>query len=140
MNINYFNEDINFELKNKEEITKWINDTVLNEDLLCGDLNYIFTSDKYLLEINKEYLSHNYYTDIVTFSYNEKETISGDIFISIDTIRKNAEKFKVSEKDEIHRVIIHGILHLIGYNDKTDEEQNEMTKKENYYIDKLKNL
>jgi len=140
MNINYFTEEIEYNLEAKEAVTKWINASILNENFLCGDINIIFTSDKYLLEINKKYLSHNYYTDIITFSYNDNDIINGDVFISIDTVRKNAEKFNVSDEKEIHRVIIHGILHLVGYNDKTDEEQEEMTKKENYYIDKFENL
>ncbi len=140
MNINYFAEEVEYSIEKKEALNKWIEATIIEENFSCGDINIIFTSDKYLLEINKKYLSHNYYTDIITFSYNDNDIINGDIFISIDTVRKNAEKFNVSDEKEIHRVIIHGILHLVGYHDKTDEEQEEMTKKENYYIDKFENL
>ncbi|MDA3780748.1 MAG: rRNA maturation RNase YbeY [Bacteroidales bacterium] len=140
MSINYFTEEIEFDLEEKEKITNWIINTVLQENKICGEINFILTSDKYLLDINKKYLSHNYFTDIITFSYNETNIINGDIFISIDTVNANAKRFDVLAKNELHRVIIHGILHLLAYNDQTNEEQTEMTKKENYYIDKLGNL
>ena len=92
------------------------------------------------IKINKEYLSHNYYTDIVTFNYCEEPTINGDIFISIDTIKNNSTKFDVSFVEELHRVMIHGVLHLIGYDDQNDEEKVTMRQKENYYLERLKNL
>ena len=140
MPIKFFNEDSSFNLKDRIKLKKWINSSVLNERKKLGLVNYIFTSDKYLLSINKEYLSHNYYTDIITFNYCEKSNISGDIFISIDTVKNNSNRFGVTFKNELHRVMIHGILHLIGYDDQNDEEKAEMREKENYYLDRLKNL
>ena len=97
----------------------------------CGDISYIFCSDEKILEINREYLDHDYYTDIITFDYTEKNRISGDIFISIDTVKSNADEFKVSYEEELHRIIIHGILHLCGINDKGPGEREIMTQKEN---------
>lgn len=127
-------EEIDFSLQEEKLIIDWINKTVLEEKKQLGDISYIFCSDKYLLNINKQYLNHDYFTDIVTFDYTEDNSISGDIFISIDTIEENRKEFKTTFDNELHRVIIHGILHLVGYNDKTDEEQKVMTEKENYYL------
>jgi len=140
MPIKFFNEDTKFQLKNRILLKKWINDVILSELKLTGEINYIFTSDKYLLSINKEYLSHHYYTDIVTFNYCEDDTISGDVYISIDTIKNNSSRFNVTFIEELHRVMIHGILHLIDYDDQNDEEKAIMREKENYYLDRLKNL
>jgi len=140
MPIKFFNEDNSFNLKDRIKLKRWINSSILNEKRNLGLVNYIFTSDKYLLSINKEYLSHNYYTDIITFNYCEKNNISGDIFISIDTVKNNSNRFGVTFKHELHRVMIHGILHLIGYDDQNDEEKAEMREKENYYLERLKNL
>lgn len=140
MAILFFNEDVDFTLADKNLITHWIIDTIKNENHNPGEINFIFTSDKYLLHINKQYLSHNYFTDIITFNYCHDKTISGDIFISIETVENNSTRFGVTFKDEILRVIIHGVLHLIGYNDQSDEEKELMRKKENEYLDRLKNL
>ena len=100
-----------------------------------GDLAFIFCSDNHLLGINKEYLNHDYFTDIITFDYSEKNILSGDIFISVDRVEENANNFNVNLENEFHRIIIHGILHLAGYNDKSDEERNEMTRLENFYLE-----
>jgi len=140
MAVKFFSEDISYNLKSKKQIISWINDSIIKENRISGDINIIFTSDKYLLEINKQYLKHNYFTDIVTFNYCEKDTINGDIFISIDTVKNNSHRFDVKVSEELERVIIHGILHLIGYDDKNDEEKALMREKENYYLDRLKNL
>ena len=140
MPIKFFNEDTNFQLKKRIKLKKWINSVIQDEGFVQGDLNFIFTSDKYLLSINKEYLSHNYYTDIVTFNYCEEPYINGDIFISVDTIKNNSTRFTVTFLEELHRVMIHGILHLIGYDDQSDEEKEAMRQKENYYLERLKNL
>ncbi|WP_346855982.1 rRNA maturation RNase YbeY [uncultured Draconibacterium sp.] len=99
-----------------------------------GTISVIFCSDKYLLEINKQYLDHHYYTDIITFDYVEENVISGDLFISLDRINENANEYLTTFIRELYRVVFHGVLHLIGYNDKTDKEQEEMTEKENYYL------
>ena len=140
MPIKFFTEDTQFNLKNRTKIKNWINNSIEQEQLQKGEINYIFTSDKYLLEVNKEYLSHNYYTDIITFNYCEENIINGDIFISIDTVKNNSKRFNVSFTEELHRVMINGVLHLLGYDDHSDEEKIEMREKENYYLDRLKNL
>ena len=140
MEILFFNEDIDVKLPNQKRITQWIIDTIKSEDYNPGQINIIFTSDKYLLSINKQYLSHNYFTDIITFDYCQDKTIHGDIFISIETVENNSIRFGVSFKGELLRVIIHGVLHLIGYNDQNDHDKSTMRKKENEYLDRLKNL
>lgn len=118
--INFFEEDIAYKLKNKTAVRKWITDTIKEEGYQLSELNYIFCSDEYLLQINRQYLDHDTYTDIVTFDNSEKPGfIVSDIFISIERIRDNAEKFSVTEMQELHRVLIHGALHLLGYKDKT---------------------
>ncbi len=110
---------------------------VNNELKTLGNLSVIFCSDAYLLDINKQYLNHDYYTDIITFDYVEESVISGDLFISIDRISENAGEFSTSIIKELYRVVFHGVLHLVGYNDKTDTEQTLMTEKENYYLRKM---
>ena len=136
--ISFFNEDIDYKIKNKQKLRSWIAETAKKEGLKrIGEVNFIFCSDAYLLEINKQYLNHDTYTDIVTFdSSEEKETIAGDIFISVERTAENASKFGVSEEDELHRVIIHGVLHLCGYLDKKKEDKVLMTEKENEYLGK----
>jgi rRNA maturation RNase YbeY len=110
----------------------WINDVVKLHHKSIGELNYIFCSDSYILNINKQYLNHNYYTDIITFNYNKDNVINGDVFISLDTVKDNANEYSNgSFIDELDRVVVHGVLHLIGFNDKSDIEQFEMTKQEN---------
>ncbi len=133
MEKNIFFEDINsFETGN--DIFKKLDFLIENENKKEGEINFIFCSDNYLLDMNKTYLKHDYFTDVITFDYCENEILSGDIFISIDRIKENAKLYNVSFNQELHRVMIHGLLHLVGYNDKTDEEQKEMTDKENEYL------
>ena len=137
-NINLFAEDTDFKTKEKQKISQLIADKIKSEGFKrVGELNFIFSSDAYLLEINKQYLNHDTFTDIVTFDSSEEEdTIAGDIFISIERIQDNAEKFKVAERDELHRVVIHGVLHLCGYHDKKAEDKKRMTEKEDEYLSK----
>jgi rRNA maturation RNase YbeY len=135
--ISFFEEEIQFKLKNKAQVRQWITETIVAEGYKLKELTYIFCSDAYLLQINQQYLDHDTYTDIVTFDNSEEEgKIVGDIFISIERIRENAKKFKVSETDELHRVIIHGVLHLLGYTDKTASSKEKMTQKEDEYLSK----
>lgn len=135
--INFFEEDIQFKLKNKAQVRQWITDTINAEGYKLKELTYVFCSDAYLLQINQQYLDHDTYTDIITFDNSEEEgIIIGDIFISIERIRDNAHKFTVSETDELHRVIIHGVLHLLGYKDKTAASKEKMTQKEDEYLSK----
>lgn len=136
--ISFFSEDIDFVLKDKAKVRNWIGATIKSEGFKrIGELTFVFCSDEYLLDINKQYLNHDTYTDIVTFDSSEDEdVISGDIFISIERIRENAIKFEVLERDELHRVIIHGVLHLCGYYDKNKKDKELMTSKENEYLEK----
>ena len=134
MPIKFFTEQIQFNLKGKNNIKKWIKNSIENEKRITGTINFIFTSDKNLLEINKKYLTHNYFTDIITFNYCENNIINGDIFISIDTVKNNSTRFNVSFIDELHRVMIHGVLHLLEYDDKSDDQKAVMREKENHYL------
>ena len=135
--IHFFEEDIAYKLKNKLKVRQWITDTIVAEGFKLQELTYVFCSDTYLLQINQQYLDHDTFTDIVTFDNSEIEgEITGDIFISIPRIQENAAIFKVSETDELHRVIIHGALHLLGYTDKSPADQKKMTEKEDYYLAK----
>ena len=109
---------------------------VKEEGKLLGDVSVIFVSDDYLLEMNQTYLNHDYYTDIITFDYCEQNVISGDLFISVDRVRENADVFNVDFGTELHRVIIHGVLHLCGYKDKTEDDEEVMRKMENKYLNK----
>lgn len=133
--IHFFSEEILFTLKQKLLVRNWINQTILSEGFKLGELSFIFSDDEYLLNINKEYLNHDTYTDIITFDNSDVEkVIIGDIFISIDRIRENSKKFNVNERDELHRVMIHGTLHLLGYPDKGKEAKKVMTAKEDHYL------
>ncbi|HCQ29002.1 MAG TPA: rRNA maturation RNase YbeY [Flavobacteriales bacterium] len=134
--INYFFEDIDsFEIP--DNISHWIKNTITSEGKTLGNLNYIFCSDNYILEINKQYLNHNYFTDIITFNYCKDNVVSGDIFISVDTVKSNAKEYKQDYNNELNRVIIHGVLHLLGYNDKSETELFEMRQKEDFYLNLL---
>lgn len=128
-------EDIEFKLPDNSLLRNWIEYTIRNENKELGNISYIFCSDEYLWNMNKQYLNHDYYTDIITFDYVKDDIISGDLFISYDRISDNAEKFKVLRETELLRVMIHGVLHLIGYDDVTDELEKEIHKKEDFYID-----
>ncbi|MEO6978348.1 MAG: rRNA maturation RNase YbeY [Mucilaginibacter sp.] len=135
--IQFFEEDITYTLKQKTAVRQWVTDTIIAEGYKLKELTYIFCSDSYLLQINQQYLNHDTYTDIVTFDNSDiAKTIVGDIFISIDRIRENAGKFSHTEADELHRVIIHGALHLLGYKDKSPADKKKMTLKEDFYLNK----
>jgi probable rRNA maturation factor len=134
--ISYFFEDTDFILKNKKKISNWISSAVIDENKKIVALNFIFCSDQYLLEINKSYLNHNTFTDIITFDNSEHvDEIEGDVFISIDRINENKNTFNVSFDKELHRVMIHGVLHLLGYEDKSEVQIRTMREKEEYYLD-----
>jgi probable rRNA maturation factor len=135
--INFFAEDITFNIKQKGLVRNWIRNTILAEKHRLRLLNFIFCSDAYLLNINQQYLNHDTYTDIITFDNSEKDQdILGDIFISLERIRENARKLNVNETDELHRVMIHGTLHLLGYPDKGKSAKALMTEKEDLYLSK----
>jgi len=130
--IEFYSEDTAFEIQNSKAVSVWIGEVIAAEKKELKLLSYIFCSDEYLHKINVEYLNHDTLTDVITFPYgNPDDSIEGDIFISIDRIRDNAKTFKTTFEDELHRVIIHGALHLCGYGDKTEEDAKEMRRKEN---------
>lgn len=158
--ISFNNEDIQFNLRNKTKLKNWIVSTIEKKKQKAGDISFVFCSDAFLLEMNKEYLNHDTYTDIITFDYSSDERfstplevttkggkpkmkktsapISGDIFISIDRVKDNAKNFSKSFEDELHRVIIHGVLHLLGYKDKTKNAKAEMRKQEDLCLKAIK--
>ncbi|PRY14997.1 rRNA maturation RNase YbeY [Pontibacter ummariensis] len=129
--IEFFSEDIEFELENPEQVSEWITTVIEQHGQELSNLTYVFCSDDYLHEINVEYLDHDTLTDIITFNNADEEgIIEGDIFISVDRVRENAQDLGTAFKDELHRVIIHGVLHLLGFRDKTEEEETLMRKQE----------
>ena len=131
MPVYFFEEDIRFSHEAEEKTREWVENVIEKENRVIGDLNFIFCSDEHLHQINLQYLNHDTFTDIITFDNSEKvEEVSGDIFISIDRVKANAEELGLPFNQELHRVIIHGVLHLIGYNDKTEQEQQQMREKE----------
>ena len=134
MGIQYFNEDVPLPKIKKRNSTKWIKETILSEEKRVGDISFIFCSDNYLLEVNKTYLDHDYFTDIITFDYVEGTLINGDIFISVDRVLDNSVEFKTTFEDELNRILIHGILHLLGYKDKNKKDKLLMTEKEDFYL------
>ena len=138
--IRYFNEDIKFVFKQKLLNNRWLKTVAGSEMRRIGDINIIFCSDNYILDVNIKYLGHDYFTDIITFDYCEKDVLSGDLFVSIDSVRENAGFYGTSFEDELNRVIVHGILHLIGYDDHTEEEVKQMRAKKNYYLEMRKSL
>lgn len=121
---------------NPELLVLWLQRTVISEGFECGDVNLVFCSDEHLLGVNKAYLNHDYYTDIVTFDYCEEGVVSGDLFISVDRVLDNAKAYKVSFLNELRRVCVHGVLHLSGYGDKTESEIEQMRSKEDFYLNK----
>ncbi|RFS14090.1 rRNA maturation RNase YbeY [Emticicia sp. C21] len=133
--INFHLEDIDIKIQQKVKLKSWLKSVIESEGFKLGDINYVFCSDDYLLKVNIEYLDHDYLTDIITFDNSEEEElIEGDIFISIDRVKDNAKTFEVSFEYELKRVLVHGVLHLCGYLDKTDEEEKLMRSKENNYL------
>lgn len=125
-----YSYNTDFDLTQADEISLWLQNVAKSENFEIADLNYVFVSDEELYEMNIKYLNHNTLTDIITFNYVENEIVSGDIFISVDRVKENAVDFYVSFENELLRVMVHGLLHLMNYNDKTDEEQDLMTLKE----------
>jgi len=131
MTISFVSHEFNQRITNKAELKKWLQAVAKSEKKSIGDLTYIFTGDDYLHDLNKKYLHHNTLTDIITFDYSEDGILNGDIFISIERVKENALKFKATFKEELYRVMVHGLLHLAGYTDKTKAAKAIMRKKEN---------
>lgn len=138
--IQYFNNEVDFEFKSKLIIRKWIKTIAQKYGKRCADINIIFCSDPALLEINKQFLGHDYYTDIITFDYCEGDKISGELYISIDTVKDNAVEYLQDFTTELHRVIIHGILHLIGFDDHSEEDIAQMRKGEDEALELLQSM
>ncbi|OFY16974.1 MAG: rRNA maturation RNase YbeY [Bacteroidetes bacterium GWE2_42_24] len=132
--ITFNTDDIRFSLPARRKVRNWMKQSIENEMKLPGSVNFIFVSDEVLLKMNVQYLSHDSMTDVITFDYTEGSLISGDIFISIPRVRENAVTFAVPFIDELHRVMIHGVLHLMGYKDKTKSAKAIMSEKENFYL------
>ena len=140
MPIYFHKEDASIALKKIKVIKRWLEDVVSFYNKEMGVINVVFCSDDFLLKINKEYLNHNYLTDIITFNFCKKNEISGDLFISIDRVKDFSKTNKLTFVNELHRVIVHGVLHLCGFNDKSTKEKQKMRKLENFFLEKLKTL
>lgn len=132
--VRYFTEDISFKFKQKLLNNRWLKFVAGSEMKKLGNVNVIFCSDNYILDVNMKYLQHDYFTDIITFDYCEGNSLSGDLFISIDSVKENATFYGVEFSDELNRVIVHGLLHLIGYDDHSEDDIKEMRNKEDYYL------
>ena len=129
-----FHSETNFQLNQKSAVKIWVKETIAKEGKISKDINFIFCDDRFLNEKNKAYLGHDSFTDIITFDYSDRDLISGDIFISIDRVRENAPINNAPFENELSRVIIHGILHLLGYKDKGKKEKEIMREKEDFYL------
>jgi len=138
--IYFFSEKTRFKLANSKKTTSWIKSAIRKEGAILNSINYIFCSDESLKEINTQYLRHKTYTDIITFNYSPSEgELEGEIYISVDRVRENAKTYKTDFQTELHRVIIHGVLHLMGFSDKTKTERFVMHEKEDCYLSLLDN-
>lgn len=129
-----FNYETEFEISNEEVYTEWISRVIQSEGKSEGEINYIFCDDAYLLEINQQYLDHDTYTDIISFDYSVGNELNGDIFISVERVKENAEEFSVEFEEELKRVMAHGVLHYSGYKDKSEEDEKLMRQKEDEKI------
>ena len=138
--IRYYNEDTAFRFTEKTLCRNWLNTVAEAEVRRIGELSIIFCSDNYILDVNMKYLGHDYFTDIITFDYCKGDLLSGDLFISVDSVRENALFYGTSFRDELDRVIVHGLLHLIGYDDHSEEDIELMRSKEDYCLGILKAL
>lgn len=132
--IHFFSEDTSFKITNEPGVKSWIEKTTRSENFSIGFLNFIFCSDSYLHKLNVEHLQHDTFTDIITFDYTEDKELSGDIFISVDRVEENSLLLKTDFKTELNRVVIHGVLHLMGYSDKQPDQKAEMREKEDFYL------
>lgn len=138
--ISYFLEDTNFKFNTRRRTSRWLKSVAEIENRSIGEINIIFCSDPYILDLNIKSLNHHFFTDIITFDYCEGDILSGDLYISVDTVRANAEFYNTDFDNELYRVIIHGLLHLIGYDDHSDEDIAVMRSKEDFCLNLLQNI
>lgn len=138
--ISYFLEDTNFKFNTRRRTSRWLKSVAEIENRSIGEINIIFCSDPYILDLNIKSLDHHFFTDIITFDYCEGDILSGDLYISVDTVRANAEFYNTAFDNELYRVIVHGLLHLIGYDDHSDEEIAVMRSKEDFCLNLLQNI
>lgn len=136
-NIEFYTEDTTLPQLDLHLVAQWLNDIIEAKLKSCGSLSIVFCSDDYLLKVNQQYLNHDFYTDIITFNYSSKRVISGDLFISLDTVASNAKIYQVNFSQELVRVIFHGVLHLLGWNDHSETEKLEMRQMENFWLQKF---
>jgi probable rRNA maturation factor len=129
-----FNYEVDFQLHSEAQVNKWLSEVIKSESFKEGEINYVFCDDEYLLKLNVEFLKHDTLTDILSFDYSLGKELHGDIFISIERVKENAEDFNVGFETELKRVMVHGMLHYCGYKDKSEEEERVMREKENHYI------
>lgn len=139
MEITFQSEGVEHPQINEKKLSQWIESVANKHDREIGEISYLFCDDEKILEVNQEYLNHDFFTDIITFDYSEENTISGDIIISLQTVESNSQMYKTEYTEELHRVIIHGILHLCGLNDLTDDEEKTMREAEDEALEMLSN-
>jgi rRNA maturation RNase YbeY len=135
-----YNSENTFQIQNESLLSQWLEQVIISEEKKIGEINFVFCDDDYLHKMNVEFLNHDTLTDIISFDYTVGKIIQGDIFISTERVADNATDFKVNFKEELHRVMVHGILHYCGYKDKTEEDANMMRSKEDYYLKMLANI
>lgn len=138
MNIKFYYDNTDYRLKNRKKTVKIIEEVIRSEGRIPGDLNFIFTDDEGVRSINREFLSHDYFTDVIAFGYSETEIVTGEIYMSVDTIRRNSMNYKVSLWSEVLRIIVHGTLHICGCRDETTEGKSSMRRKEDKWIERFK--
>jgi len=140
LKVNVSHQDIEEKIELKSGFRNFIASVIKEEQKKLGEIQFVFTSNRVILEINREFLNHHYFTDVITFPVNRKNLLSGDIYISIEQVHLNAQIYKTSFEEEVMRVIIHGVLHLVGYDDKSEIERNAMREKEDVYLCRFKSM
>jgi len=138
LSIKIFYDNTSYRIRNWRKVVKILNEVIEKEEKISGDLSYIITNDEYLRKLNVQFLEHDYFTDVITFDYNNNNLINGEVYISLESVKENALNYNVSLNNEIKRVIIHGVLHLVGYDDKSEMQKAEMRRQEDLWLDLLK--